>query len=50
MLKLNKIALLLLIGNAYVAASEHAADTDEEVANKLDEYLVSGLMDGKPCT
>jgi hypothetical protein len=46
MLKINKIALLLLISVAY-----GAADTDEEVANKLDAVLVTGgLMDGKPCT
>ena len=46
MLKINKIALLLVIGVAFVAA-----DTDEDVANKLDAVLiVDGLMDGKPCT
>ena len=50
MLKINKIALLLLIGAAYGAAEVDAADTDEDVANKLDAMLVSGLMDGKPCT
>jgi hypothetical protein len=44
MLKINKIALLLLIGVAL-------ADVDEDVADKLDAVLVTGgLMDGKPCT
>lgn len=50
MLKINKIALLLLIGAAYASVEADAADTDEDVANKIDNMLVSGLMDGKPCT